>query len=131
MQLQIFRYDTFRRYARMFLEPAIIHKWNMDQQNLFQQIHQGGKVAVGGDMRADSPGKPKTDPKKSNWVTELFLIASHLNIQNVFKRFVTFSGTFSLGHSAKYGSYSLMHLQSNTILDLQLVQVCYTFFGFF
>ncbi|XP_056591442.1 uncharacterized protein LOC130410660 [Triplophysa dalaica] len=28
----------------------------------------------------------------------------------------------SPGHSAKYGSYSVMHLDSNTILDLQLVQ---------
>ncbi|XP_057217923.1 uncharacterized protein LOC130571156 [Triplophysa rosa] len=28
----------------------------------------------------------------------------------------------SPGHSAKYGSYSVMHMDSNTILDLQLVQ---------
>ncbi|RXN07569.1 hypothetical protein ROHU_032261 [Labeo rohita] len=28
----------------------------------------------------------------------------------------------SPGHSAKYGSYTVMHMESNTILDLQLVQ---------
>ncbi|XP_063731390.1 uncharacterized protein LOC134859038 [Eleginops maclovinus] len=81
MQLQIFQYDTFRRHARSFLEPAIIHKWKLDQQNLLQQLHQRGQAVVGGDMRADSPG-----------------------------------------HSAKYGSYSLMNLESNHIVDLQLVQ---------
>ena len=30
----------------------------------------------------------------------------------------------SPGHSAKYGSYSLMDLEKNNILDSQLVQVC-------
>lgn len=50
MQLQIFQYDSY-------LEPAVIHKWNTDQRTRFQQkLDQGGKVAVGGDMRADSPG---------------------------------------------------------------------------
>ncbi|XP_049428542.1 uncharacterized protein LOC125886398 [Epinephelus fuscoguttatus] len=80
MQFQIFPYDTYRRHARSFLEPAIVHKWKTDQQNLFQQLQQKGKVAVGGDLQADSPG-----------------------------------------HSAKYGSYTLTHLESNTIMDLQLV----------
>jgi len=28
-----------------------------------------------------------------------------------------------LGHSSKYGSYTLMDMHSNTIVDLQLVQV--------
>ena len=27
------------------------------------------------------------------------------------------------GHCAKYGSYTMMHLNTNTIVDLQLVQV--------
>ncbi|XP_041939471.1 uncharacterized protein LOC121700526 isoform X1 [Alosa sapidissima] len=82
MQLQIFQYDTFRRHARNYMEPAIVHKWKMDQQSHFQhQLHLGGVVAVGGDMRADSPG-----------------------------------------HSAKFGSYTLMNLESNTIMDIQLVQ---------
>ncbi|XP_060885019.1 uncharacterized protein LOC132955939 isoform X5 [Labrus mixtus] len=44
IQLWIFQYDTFRRHARNFLEPANIHEWNNDQQ-----------VAVGSDMREDSP----------------------------------------------------------------------------
>uniref|UniRef100_A0A8C5CUU2 THAP-type domain-containing protein n=1 Tax=Gadus morhua TaxID=8049 RepID=A0A8C5CUU2_GADMO len=57
MQLQIFQYDTFRRHARNYMEPAIVHKWKMDQQHHFQQqLRLGGSVAVGGDMRADSPG---------------------------------------------------------------------------
>ncbi|XP_034089339.1 uncharacterized protein LOC117557565 isoform X2 [Gymnodraco acuticeps] len=82
MQLEIFQYETFRRHARHYLEPAIIHKWKTDQLKIFQQLHhQGGKVTVAGDMRADSPG-----------------------------------------HSAKFGSYTLMHLGSNTIVDFQLVQ---------
>ncbi|XP_030215644.1 uncharacterized protein LOC115546106 isoform X2 [Gadus morhua] len=54
----------------------------MDQQHHFQQqLLLGGSVAVGGDMRADSPG-----------------------------------------HSAKFGSYSLMNLENKTIMDIQLVQ---------
>ncbi|XP_073710642.1 uncharacterized protein [Misgurnus anguillicaudatus] len=81
MQLQIIRYDAFRRHARNYLEPAIVHKWKLDQNNLFRKLQEEGKVAVAGDMRADTPG-----------------------------------------HSAKYGSYTLMHLDSNTILDMQLVQ---------
>ncbi|XP_063072440.1 uncharacterized protein LOC134463131 [Engraulis encrasicolus] len=57
MNLQTFRYDTFRRHARHFLEPAIVHKWKADQRALFQQLlDQDGEVAVRGDMRADSPG---------------------------------------------------------------------------
>ncbi|XP_016361867.1 uncharacterized protein LOC107703658 [Sinocyclocheilus anshuiensis] len=81
MQLQIIHYDAFRRHARNYLEPAVIHKWNLDQKNLFRKLQEGGKVAVAGEMRADTPR-----------------------------------------HSAKYGSYTLMHLDSNTILDMQLVQ---------
>lgn len=30
---------------------------------------------------------------------------------------------FTIGDSAMYGSYSVMHLQKNTIIDIQLVQV--------
>ncbi|XP_039667161.1 uncharacterized protein LOC120565424 isoform X2 [Perca fluviatilis] len=81
MNLQIFQYGTFRRHARSFLEPAIIHKWKTDQQHLFQKLQHGGKIGVSGDMQTDSPG-----------------------------------------HSAKYGSYTLMHLDRNRIIDLQLVQ---------
>ncbi|XP_008298193.1 uncharacterized protein LOC103370809 isoform X2 [Stegastes partitus] len=82
MNLRMFQYDTFRRHARMFLEPAINHKWKTDQQTLIEHLkEEKDKIAVGGDMRADSPG-----------------------------------------HSAKFGSYTLMHLKSNNIIDVQLVQ---------
>ena len=30
----------------------------------------------------------------------------------------------SPGHSAKFGSYTLMDLENNTIFDVELVQVC-------
>lgn len=30
---------------------------------------------------------------------------------------------FTIGHSAKFGSYTIMHMETNKILDLQLVQV--------
>ncbi len=58
MELQIFQYDTFRRHCRSFLEPAIIHTWKSQQQNLFQKFQQMGNIAIAGDMLADSPGKP-------------------------------------------------------------------------
>lgn len=41
----------------MFLEPSIFHKWKMDQQAMFQQLQPQGKIALSGDMRADSPGE--------------------------------------------------------------------------
>ncbi|XDV25389.1 hypothetical protein PO909_029312 [Leuciscus waleckii] len=81
MKLQLFRYDTFRRHARMWIEPAVLHKWRNWQDEMLQQLTQREKVIVGGDMRANSPG-----------------------------------------HSAKYGSYTMMDLETNTIVDVQLVQ---------
>ncbi|XP_026080665.1 uncharacterized protein LOC113057435 isoform X2 [Carassius auratus] len=81
MELKIHQYVTFRRHCRSFLEPAIVHKWRSEQRKIIQKLQEGGKIALSGDMRADSPG-----------------------------------------HSAKYGSYTLMHMHSNTIVDLQLVQ---------
>ncbi len=56
MQLQIIHYDAFRRHARNYLEPAVIYKWNLEQKNLFRKLQEGGKVAVAGDMRADTRG---------------------------------------------------------------------------
>ncbi|CAI5657964.1 unnamed protein product [Oreochromis niloticus] len=53
MNLQVFQSDTFRRHARMFLEPAINHKWKRDQQVLMERLRGEGSVAVGGRMRAD------------------------------------------------------------------------------
>ncbi|KAG1953552.1 hypothetical protein F2P79_010041 [Pimephales promelas] len=81
MQLRICQYNTFRRHCRIYLEPAIVHKWKTEQRNIIQKLQERGKIAVSGDMRADSPG-----------------------------------------HSSKYGSYTLMDMHSNTIVDLQLVQ---------
>ena len=56
MQLEVFEYNTFRRHARTYLEPAINHKWKKDQQALFEDV-KDERIAVGGDMRADSPGE--------------------------------------------------------------------------
>ncbi|KAL0969990.1 hypothetical protein UPYG_G00235660 [Umbra pygmaea] len=81
MRLQIFLYDTFRRHARMFVEPAVVHAWKNSQEVMLQQLSQDKKLILCGDMRADSPG-----------------------------------------HCAKYGSYTMMDLNTNTIVDLQLVQ---------
>ncbi|XP_028444628.1 uncharacterized protein LOC114562455 [Perca flavescens] len=81
MKLQLFRYETFCRHARSFIEPAVIHHWKVTQDVNLQRLCQEEKVILGGDMRADSPG-----------------------------------------HSAKYGSYTTMDLQCNTIVDIQLVQ---------
>ncbi|XP_035017795.2 uncharacterized protein LOC118112536 isoform X2 [Hippoglossus stenolepis] len=55
MSLQMFQHDTFRRHARMFLEPAINHKWKKEQQTMFEELKQKNKIAVVGDVRADSP----------------------------------------------------------------------------
>ncbi|XP_039870002.1 uncharacterized protein LOC120722893 isoform X1 [Simochromis diagramma] len=81
MNLQVFQSDTFRRHARMFLEPAINHKWKRDQQVLMERLRGEGSVAVGGRMRADL-----------------------------------------LGHCGKLGSYTLMHLNSSSVIDIQLIQ---------
>ncbi|XP_078127041.1 uncharacterized protein LOC144531030 [Sander vitreus] len=81
MKLQLFRYETFRRHARSFIEPAVIHHWKVTQDVNLQRLSQEEKVNLGRDMRADSTG-----------------------------------------HSAKYGSYTTMDRQSNTVVDIQLVQ---------
>ncbi|KAL7373051.1 hypothetical protein ABVT39_009334 [Epinephelus coioides] len=81
MQLQVFQYDTFRRHARMFIEPAIVHQWTSSQNDILQRLSTEGKAIVCGDMRADSPG-----------------------------------------HSAKFGSYTMMDLKTNRVIDIQLVQ---------
>ncbi|KAL0966167.1 hypothetical protein UPYG_G00291830 [Umbra pygmaea] len=72
MKLQLFRYETFRRHARAFIEPAVIHHWKVTQDVNLQRLSQEEKVI--------------------------------------------------LGNSAKYGSYTMMDLHTNTIVDIQLVQ---------
>ncbi|XP_039675675.1 uncharacterized protein LOC120571041 [Perca fluviatilis] len=81
MKLQLFGHETFRRHARAFVEPAVVHHWKVTQDVNVQRLSQEEKVILGGDMRADSPG-----------------------------------------HSAKYGSYTMMDLHANTVVDIQLVQ---------
>ncbi|XP_037649668.1 uncharacterized protein LOC119502670 [Sebastes umbrosus] len=81
MKLQVFKYDTFQRHARMFIEPAIVNKWNTSQEEMLQRLSEDDKVIVGGDMRADSAG-----------------------------------------HCARLGSYTMMDLKTNTVVDIQLVQ---------
>lgn len=56
MELQLFEYDTFRRHARAFIEPAVIHRWKTSQDVILQRLSQEDKVIVGGDARALSPG---------------------------------------------------------------------------
>ncbi|KAF0023438.1 hypothetical protein F2P81_024068 [Scophthalmus maximus] len=81
MHLKMFQYDTFRRHARNYIEPAIVHKWKKAQGGMLEQLSEQQNVILGGDLRADLHG-----------------------------------------HSAKFGTYSMMDLKSNTIIDLQLVQ---------
>ena len=57
MHISVFQYDTFRRHARMYLEPSILHKWKIGQEVLLQQLSQEDSIIIGGDMRTDSPGK--------------------------------------------------------------------------
>lgn len=56
MELQLFQYNTFRRHARSFTEPAVIHQRKTLQDVMLQRLSQESKVLVGGDMRADSAG---------------------------------------------------------------------------
>nr|XP_055059811.1 uncharacterized protein LOC129443335 [Misgurnus anguillicaudatus] len=80
MHLQVFLYDTFRRHARTYIEPAIVTKWKGFQDDMLLRLSRENAI-IGGDMRADSPG-----------------------------------------HSAKFGSYTVMDLKTNTVIDVQLVQ---------
>ncbi|XP_074520137.1 uncharacterized protein LOC141785613 isoform X2 [Halichoeres trimaculatus] len=57
MNLQMFTKDSFNRNVRMFIEPAIIHKWKNDQQTLIQDLRLQNKVAVGGFIKTDPPGR--------------------------------------------------------------------------
>ncbi|KAK7150844.1 hypothetical protein R3I93_011943 [Phoxinus phoxinus] len=82
MNLQLYKYTTFRRLARRFVEPAVVYRWRTMQDGALEQlIRQQQNVILAGHMRPDSPG-----------------------------------------HSAKYGSYTMMDLRKNMIIDLQLVQ---------
>ncbi len=56
MKLHLFKYETFWRHARAFIELAVIHHWKVTQDVNLQWLSQEEKVILGGDMRADSPG---------------------------------------------------------------------------
>lgn len=56
MNLQTHQYKTFKKHARLFLEPSIYHKWKMDQQAMFRQLQPQGEIPLSGDMCAVSPG---------------------------------------------------------------------------
>ncbi|KAA0721759.1 hypothetical protein E1301_Tti014268 [Triplophysa tibetana] len=51
MQLKMYNYDTFRRHARMYIEPAIVHSWKTAQDAMLQKLSQQQNVVLGGDMR--------------------------------------------------------------------------------
>lgn len=57
MHVKTITHRTFRKHASVYLEPAIISTWKKEQEEMLQQLSQGDKVIVGGDMRADPPGK--------------------------------------------------------------------------
>ncbi|XP_067298749.1 uncharacterized protein [Pseudorasbora parva] len=81
MYLKTCTYDAYRRHVRTYLEPAVIHKWNEEQNLQLHCLSQNSNAIIGGGMRADSPGR-----------------------------------------SAKYGIYTMVNLQTNNIIDIQLVQ---------
>ncbi|XP_042614665.1 uncharacterized protein LOC109110689 isoform X2 [Cyprinus carpio] len=43
MKLHLFKYDTFRRHARMCIEPAIVYKWRNWQDEMLQLLAQREK----------------------------------------------------------------------------------------
>ncbi|XP_026081932.1 uncharacterized protein LOC113058347 isoform X3 [Carassius auratus] len=83
MKLQLFRYETFQRHARAFIEPAVIHHWKATQDVNLQSLSQEEKVIVGGDMRADSPahsakyGSYATMDLRTNTVVDIQLVQSN------------------------------------------------------
>ncbi|XP_052472998.1 uncharacterized protein LOC128029320 isoform X3 [Carassius gibelio] len=83
MKLQLFRYETFQRHARAFIEPAVIHHWKATQDVILQSLSQEEKVIVGGDMRADSPGHSAkygsyaTMDLRTNTVVDIQLVQSN------------------------------------------------------
>lgn len=48
---------TFQDHATTYLQPTIWHGWRLHQDALLEQFSRsGGKLILGGDGRADSPG---------------------------------------------------------------------------
>lgn len=83
LQMQTVSVRTHYNHMTSYLQPTIFSFWKDQQSGMLQNHHaQGGQLALGGDMRAATPG-----------------------------------------HCAKYGSYTMMELDANRIVDIQLVQV--------
>ena len=52
---------TFVNHAKDFLYPTIWHVWKNEQEALFEQLaSMDGGLILGGDGRADSPGRKKS-----------------------------------------------------------------------
>ncbi|XP_063058184.1 uncharacterized protein LOC134451634 [Engraulis encrasicolus] len=78
MNLKMLSYETFQRHARMYIEPAIVHKWRTTQDGLLAELSQQHLIHLRGDMRTDLPGRT--------------------------------------------GSYTMMDLRNNKVIDIQLVE---------
>ncbi|KAK7930520.1 hypothetical protein WMY93_006915 [Mugilogobius chulae] len=65
MNLKVHQYVTFRRHARNFLEPAIYHKWKMDQSKVLEEVKTKGKIAVGSNEVGGSAYMEKEGLKRS------------------------------------------------------------------
>lgn len=50
----MFQHNTYRRHARLYIEPAIIYKWKSTQAGIMETL-KTQKAILCGDMRADSP----------------------------------------------------------------------------
>ncbi|XP_063058166.1 uncharacterized protein LOC134451587 [Engraulis encrasicolus] len=81
MNLKMLSYKTFQRHARMYIEPAIVHKWRTTQDGLLAELSQQHLIHLRGDMRTDFPGR-----------------------------------------TARFGSYTMMDLRNNKVIDIQLVE---------
>ncbi|KAF0024609.1 hypothetical protein F2P81_023411 [Scophthalmus maximus] len=119
MQLKMFQYDTFRRHARNYIEPVIMHKWKKAQDGMLEQLSEQQNVILGGDLRALAPTgasgaelqslcmclrDPHCKSAKFGSYSMMDLKSNTIIDRSWFK-------------SAKFGSYSMMDLKSNTIID--------------
>ncbi|XP_063058185.1 uncharacterized protein LOC134451650 [Engraulis encrasicolus] len=57
MSLKMLSYETFQRQTRMYIEPAIVHKWRTTQDGLLAELSQQHLIHLRGDMRTDLPDR--------------------------------------------------------------------------
>ncbi|KAG7513654.1 hypothetical protein JOB18_013274 [Solea senegalensis] len=81
MHLRTFSRKMHQNHVDNYILPSVLHRWRSHQTSLLQELKQGPTVTLGGDIRANIPGR-----------------------------------------CSKYGSYSMMDLNSNKVVDIQLVQ---------